>query len=85
MTDQPEFDAIEAQRVALIREAARIAERLDGPELLAYAMKFCHSQAEVARVSGITENTLTALKQGKRPSPAQRAALMWGIARTMGL
>ena len=84
MTEQ--LDQLDAQRVAAIRQLARDAEPLAGPDLLALILARCHlSQADLARLSGITANTLTAIKQGQRLSASTRSALLWGAARALGL
>lgn len=53
-----------------------------GPETVETVLAMiADTQAELARLSGLTENTLRALKGGKRPSAAQRAALCWAVFR----
>jgi len=67
-------------RLALEAEAR--FKTLSGPELIeAATAMIADTQAELARLSGINQNTLTALKKGKRPSAAQRAAILWAVFR----
>ncbi len=61
-------------------EARDNFRRLTGPELInAATSAIMDTQAELARLSGMTANTITALKQGKRPTAAQRAAILWAV------
>ena len=39
------------------------------------------TRAELARLSGMTAETLRAIERGKRPTRAQRAALCWAIVK----
>lgn len=53
---------------------------LSGPALITLATAMiADTQATLARLSGLTPNTITALKQGKRPTAAQRAAIAWAV------
>lgn len=53
---------------------------LPGPALIEAATgTIMDTQATLARLSGMTPNTITALKQGKRPTAAQRAAIYWAV------
>jgi hypothetical protein len=66
-----------AERALSARENWR---NLSGPELIEAATDaIMDTQANLARLSGMTPNTITALKQGKRPSAAQRAAILWAV------
>lgn len=61
--------------------AAREVANATGPELIDYAKwaTYGMTQADLARVSGLTPNTITALNKGKRPTAAQRSAILWAI------
>lgn len=72
-------------QVKTLRATSSQAEALDGPALIALAVMHTQSQADLSRLSGITPNTLTAIKQGKRPTAAHRAAILWAIARALGI
>ena len=73
-------------RIDQLRNLARQAESMDGPQLLDAALQAAPlTQADLARLSGLTQNTITAFRKGKRPSAAQRSAILWGIARAYGL
>ena len=62
------------------REAESIMRTMKGPELIQYALaSIADTQAELARLSGLTPNTVRAIKQGKKASAAQRAAICWAI------
>jgi len=81
----PDFQET-ARRERLARAAERaLAAReewrnLTGPELVkAATAAIMDTQATLARLSGMTPNTITALKQGKRPTAAQRAAILWAV------
>lgn len=66
-----------AERALSAREKWR---NLSGPELIeAATAAIMDTQANLARLSGMTPNTITALKQGKRPTAAQRAAILWAV------
>lgn len=66
-----------AERALRAREEWR---NLTGPELIqAATAAIMDTQATLARLSGMTPNTITALKQGKRPTAAQRAAILWAV------
>jgi len=65
-------------RLAL--EAESKFNTLSGPELIAAATALiADTQAELARLSGLTANTITTLKQGKKPTAAQRKAILWAV------
>jgi hypothetical protein len=69
-----------------LRDLEAKIQTLSGPDLIAEAMKFSLSrQTDLARHSGLTPNTITALKQGKRPTAAQRAAIMWASVKLAGV
>jgi len=68
-----------------LRDVARRSEQLDGPALIGLAVTHTQTQADLARLSGLTGNTITAIKRGKRPSAAQRSAILWAIARATGI
>ena len=72
-------------QVEHLRAAARAAETADGPGIVALGVSYTQSQADLARMSGITPNTLTTIKRGKRPTAAHRAAILWAIARALGI
>lgn len=62
--------------------AERMIADMSGPEALAYCLAAgIWSQSDLSRASGITPNTLTAFKRGKKPNAAQRAALAWALAK----
>lgn len=66
-----------AERALRAREEWR---NLSGPELIeAATTAIMDTQATLARLSGMTPNTITKLKQGKRPTAAQRAAILWAV------
>lgn len=74
------------QRIRFIREdVQRLTDAPDGPSLIALAARMASTQADLARLSGLTANTVTAIKKGKRPTAAQRAAIYWAIAKAGGL
>lgn len=70
-----------AQAGAIALEAhARLTPIRNGGAFIAEALRMIvDTQAELARLSGLTPNTITAIKQGKRPTAAQRAAISWAI------
>jgi len=73
-------DTSRCERMAL--EAEDRFRNLSGPEIIAEALAMTMgTQADLARLSGLTNNTVTTLKQGKRPNAAQRAALCWAVFR----
>lgn len=76
-----EQDREQLARAAVIAINARETFRkMSGPELIeAAVLMIVDTQAELARLSGLTPNTITALKQGKRPTAAQRAAILWAV------
>lgn len=61
-------------------EAEQAMRQLAGPAFIERAIQeLADTQAELVRLSGLTENTVRAIKKGKRPTAAQRAAIMWAI------
>lgn len=78
-------EALDAQRVAKLREVRAEAETASGPDLIALAVRHCQSQAELSRLSGLTQNTITAIKRGQALNASTRSAILWAIARSMGL
>lgn len=62
------------------REAEVAQRNMTGPELLADALaKIADTQAELGRLSGLSQNALRSLKRGGKPTAAQRAAICWAI------
>lgn len=61
----------------------RFTSATSGADLIAMAVAaICDTQAELARLSGLTDNTLRAIKQGRtRATKAQRAALCWAVVK----
>lgn len=85
-TAEQHADATLAQRVRHLREdVQRMTDAPDGPSLIGLAVAFTSTQADLARLSGLTGNTITALKRGKRPTAAQRAAIYWAVAKARGI
>ena len=78
-------DALDAQRVARLREIRAQAENLNSPDLIALAVRHCQSQADLARLSGLTTNTITAIKKGQPLNQSSRNAILWAIARSLGI
>lgn len=71
-----------------IQQTAEAARQMDGAALIAFCKTIRGgqmTQADIARGSGLTPNTITALAHGKKPTAAQRAAIMWAIARALGI
>lgn len=68
-----------------IRDVTERAALMSGPDLIAEAVKHASSQANLARLSGVTANTISTIKSGQEPSLATRNAILWGIARALGL
>lgn len=83
MTTEHRLAATRAETLARALDAeTRFARAKSGADLIAMAIAaICDTQAELARLSGLTDNTLRAIKQGKRASKAQRAALCWAVVK----
>lgn len=84
--DNPTTWLADAQTAALVKAADRAlqAERdfahMTGPQIVEAAISaIADTQAELGRLSGLTQNTLRAMKAGKKPSTAQRAAMAWAV------
>ena len=61
-------------------DAHRTLETCDGPTAIKTALNFTiGTRADLARLSGMTAETLRTLERGKRPNAAQRAALSWAV------
>jgi hypothetical protein len=61
----------------------QIGARTSGADLIAFAIaKTMGTQADLARLTGLTPNTITAIKRGKRATAAQRSAILWAIFRS---
>ena len=81
------FEQRETEALAAKMQRGIAAEQalgtMSGPEAIGYALAMMHgTQADLARASGITGPTITAMKQGKsKPNAAHRAALAWAIAK----
>jgi hypothetical protein len=58
------------------------AESASGPEILSRALcSAIMSQADLARASGITQETLRRFKKGARPTQAHITAMTWAVMR----
>jgi len=72
----------ERRALTTAMDAERALQNMTGPECVTYAQSaIMDTQAALGRLSGLTQNTLRAFKEGKRPTAAQRAALCWAIFR----
>lgn len=86
MTRETIDNAALEQRIRFIREdVQKLTNAPDGPALIGLAASMVSTQADLARLSGLTGNTITAIKRGKRPTAAQRAAIYWAVAKAGGL
>lgn len=78
--------SVDTGHVTDLRRIIDKAARTDGPGLIELASHgMMQNQADLARASGLTANTITAIKRGKRPTAAQRAAIYWAIAVRLNL
>lgn len=75
-------DAQNTWQLARIREDAARAMDLAGPNLVDLAAVRCGDQAEVTRKSGITGKALAEINRGRRPTKAERAAIIWAIVQS---
>ena len=80
--EQRETEAL-ADKMLRGMAAERALADMSGREAIAYALrKMVGTQADLARASGITGTTISAMKNSaRRPNAAQRAALAWAIAK----
>lgn len=84
--EQIEAEALAGKARAIRAEVDRLRATIDPARFIALAASMTYgTQADLARLSGLTANTITAIKQGKRPTAAQRAAIYWAIAEAQGL
>ena len=70
-----------AAKLSRAKQAETAIAKMSGPDCIAYLVDFgMWTQADLARKSGMTAATITAIKKGKKPNAAQRAAFCWAIA-----
>jgi transcriptional regulator with XRE-family HTH domain len=63
-------------------EAAEKFDGQNGAQTIETALAYiADTRAELARLSGMTPETLRAIERGKRPTRAQKAALAWAIVK----
>lgn len=72
-------DAQAAWQLARIKDDAARAMDLDGPSLILLATMRCGTQAAVTAKSGITGKALAQINRLRRPTKAERSALIWAI------
>jgi hypothetical protein len=64
------------------REIANATAGLGGADLIAWTLLSCHwFQKDLAEASGLHPATIRAIREGRKPTKAQRAAILWAAAR----
>jgi transcriptional regulator with XRE-family HTH domain len=67
--------------MATLSEISADLDKLDGALLIHTLLaKGAWHQQDLAKASGLAPDTITKLKNGKKPTNAQRAALKWALA-----
>ena len=71
-----------AEQMQRALQVEKDIKEMSGPDCIAYLLNVgIWTQADLARNSGMTAATITAIKKGKKPNAAQRAAFCWAIAK----
>lgn len=80
-TDRARLAETALWRIQNAAETLDHADTLKGAGLIEYAAARIGTQADLARASGLTPQTVTHAKQRDKTSKSQKAAIMWALAK----